>query len=239
MSHLFRTTLLALALFVIGATDAAAQKPGERSKVLLRRDRLAAQWDTVDCVKNMFKINPLLFLRGEIPLYYEHALTHNLSLEVAAGITYRNYINIDVAGDDLDAFDAGTEIIPKFSYHIGARYYFTDDIEPQGTYLQADFVHLDHSKNIAQKDSTGQFTGKKLLDQRVYNDLRLLFGYQRLGGNSNWLFDLYCGVAFRTRDMQIVHETLDLTNDMWSYRVEEKHDNVPAFFLGVKVGLGF
>jgi hypothetical protein len=238
MSHPARPYSFAFALLCLSLCLQA--QPGKgRPGVVLYKDRLAAQWDTVKCVKNVIKINPLLFLRGEIPVYYERALSPRLSVELALGITYRNYLNFPVAGDDADDFSRGTEIVPKPSYHAGFRYYLVDDIEPQGTYLQMEFAHLDYSKDITMKDSTGKFTPNTLRDERIYNDVRLFFGYQRLGATSNLLIDVYGGVAFRSRDRTIVTETVDLTNDDWIYMVEQKRDNVPALFAGVKIGYGF
>lgn len=231
-----RRSLLVVAL-LLSAASAFAQKP--RAKVVLYREQLAAQFDTVDCVKNAFKINPLLFFRGEIPLYFEHALTPRLSLEVGLGVTLRNYLALSFVGDDADDFGAGTEIVPNLSYRMGARFYLVDDIEPQGTYLQTDYAHLAYTKDIRLRASDGGFTDATLRDERTYNDVRLLFGYQSLGISNNWLFDVYGGVGFRARNQIIVNETLDLTTDQYSYKVEESSDNVPALFLGVKMGLGF
>lgn len=223
---------------ILSGGNAAAQSKG-KTKVVLYKDRLAAQWDTVNCVKNVLKFNPLLFLRGEIPIYYERALSHRLSAEVAAGVTTRNYLGGDFTGDTPDDFSAGTHILPRLAAHIGFRWYFTDDIEPQGTYLQGEFAYLDHSKDISMKDSTGRLTDNTLRDQSIYNDVRLYFGYQRLSSTNNWLFDAYCGVGFRNRTITQVNERLNLVERDWSYTVEESHDNVPAFFLGVKIGYGF
>ena len=73
----------------------------------------------------------------------------------------------------------------------------------------------------------------------IYNDLRLYGGYQSLSSTSNWLFDFYGGVALRSRYMEIVHENLNIPLGKWTYDIEKKNDVVPAFFLGVKVGLGW
>ena len=231
-----RSLLLALVLCAAG-TSAYAQP--NKTRVVLYKDRLAAQFDTVDCVKNAFKINPLLFFRGEIPIYYEHALTPKLSLEVGLGVTLRNYLALSFVGDDADDFGAGTEIVPNLSYHMGARWYFADDLEPVGPYMQVEYAHLTYTKDITAKDSTGQFTDATYRDERTYNDVRLYYGYQMLGVSNNWLFDVYGGVAFRSRNQVIVHETLDLTTDQYTYEVTESTDNVPAFFLGMKLGIGF
>lgn len=233
-----RRTILAFAAVLLGCAVVSAQS-GRKTGVVLYKDRLSQQWDTVKCVRNVLKINPLLFLRGEVPLYYERALSPRLSAELAVGITYRNYLSLSFAGDDADDFGAGTDILAKPSFHIGARYYLVDDIEPQGTYLQAEFAYLDYAKHIAKKDSTGQFNGEQLLDERIYNDIRLYFGYQRLSATNNWLFDIYCGAGFRARDRAMVHEQLNVAESRWDYDIEESRDNVVAFFLGVKVGYGF
>lgn len=236
LRNTLRSVLPALVLTFL--TLGAFAQPG-KTRVVLYKDRLAAQFDTVDCVKNAFKINPLLFFRGEIPIYYEHALTPKLSLEVGLGVTLRNYLALSFVGDDADDFGAGTEIVPNLSYHMGARWYFVDDLEPIGPYMQIEYAHLAYTKDITVKDSTGLFTDATFRDERTYNDVRLYYGYQMLGVSNNWLFDVYGGVAFRSRNQVIVNETLDLTTDQYTYDVKESTDNVPAFFLGMKLGIGF
>lgn len=237
MARLPLPMLTALMLLVGGTTS--AQDRGKPNKVVLYKDRLAAQWDTVNCVKNVFKLNPLLFLRGEAPLYYERALSPKISAEVAVGVTFRNYLGGDLTGDVADDFSAGTHIITKPSFQLGFRYYFTDDLEPQGVYLQGGFAYLDHSKDITRKDSLGHFTEQQLRDERIFNDVRVYLGYQRLSGTSNWLFDAYCGLGYRSRSLTKVHESLNLQDNTWTYTTEEKHDQVPALFLGIKIGYGF
>jgi hypothetical protein len=235
-------TLFAVLLLLVLAPDAFAQpkkvQPG-KARVILYKERMAAQFDTVKVVKNVLKVNPLLFFRGEIPLYYERALTPNVSLELGLGVTLRNYIALSFAGDDADDYGAGTEIIANPSYHIGARFYFVHDLEPQGFYFQPGFSHLVYSKDILVRGPDGSFTEEKYRDERTFNDLRAILGYQMLSATSNWLFDLYGGVAYRDRRMLVVEERLNLQTDEYTYSVEERKDRVPAIFLGVKIGLGF
>lgn len=230
--------LLSLLLFLWGGALLQAQEKG-KTKVLLQRDRIQAQFDTVNCVKNVIKANPLVFFRGEIPLYYERALTPRLSLELGAGITLRNYIDLSFGGDQVDDIGAGTDILIRPSFHLATRYYLVDDIEPQGWYLQLGFSHLEFVRDINTKGPTGEFTGEKLRDERIFDDIRLWCGHQMLASSSNWLWDVYGGLAMRNRSMTVVSEMLDLTNDTYSYAVERKNDVVPAIFLGVRVGLGF
>jgi len=228
----------ALFLAVLLSALGAAAQPG-KPKVVLYKDRLAAAFDTVDCVKNVIKVNPLLFFRGEIPIYYERAITPKLSIELGAGVALRDYLTLSFNGSDADDYGAGTEIVPRLSFHIGARFYFEDDLEPQGFYLQPTFSHLNYTKDIRTKGPTGELTDNALRDERVYNDLRLYAGYQLLSSNSNWMWDLYGGVGYRDRYMVIVKERLDFTNDMYTYEVGTTKDQTVALFLGVKVGMGF
>jgi hypothetical protein len=228
---------------MVGCAAMVHAQPGKvqpgKARVLLYKDRMAAQFDTVDVVKNVIKANPLLFFRGEIPLFYERAISPNVSLEVGLGVTLRNYIALSFAADDADDFGAGTEIIANPSYHLAARFYFIHDLEPQGLYLQPGYSHLVYSKDILVRRSDGTFSDTKYRDERTFNDLRLMLGYQSLSTRSNWLFDVYGGVALRDRRMLVVREELDLATDEYTYSVEERKDRVPAFFLGIRVGVGW
>ncbi len=249
---LFRVApLLAVVAALLLAVPVRAQgKPGKKKTgVVLYRDMVAAKWDTVKCVKNAIKLNPLLFFRGEIPLLYERALTHRLSMELGVGFTWRDYLNLNFSGGggDADDYGAGTNIIAKPTYHLGIRWYHSDDIEPQGWYTQLGFAHIEYVKDIKEKNLDGSFSTVKRRDERIYNDIRLLCGYQLLSASSNWLFDVYGGVALRNRSLNRVKETLVLDPNpdeigepaQYKYDEEPSTDIVPAFFLGVKVGLGF
>lgn len=233
----FLLRALPLVALLLCASQAFAQDP--KPRVLLYKDRLAQQFDTVNVVKNVIKVNPLLFFRGEIPVYYERALTHKLSLEVGVGVTLRDYLGLSLIGDDADDFGAGTEIRPNPSYHIAARFYLGQDIEPQGWYVQPEFVHLAYTKDIREKAPDGGFTDVDYRDRRVYNDLRLLMGYQMLSFSSNWLFDMYAGIGLRNRNLIVVSETIDLTTQQYTYAVNERSDSVLGAYVGVKVGYGF
>ncbi|MBK9761931.1 MAG: hypothetical protein IPO87_00875 [Flavobacteriales bacterium] len=243
-NNLFRTLFLVL---LFGVNSGAFAQKG-KTKVVLYKDRLAAQFDTVKCVKNVIKLNPLIFFRGEIPIYYERSITPRLGIEVGVGVTLRNYLALSFTGDDADDFGQGTKIVPQPSFHIGLRYYLNDDLEPQGPYLQPTFSHLRFTKEIQEKDSLGAFTsGKFNTDDRVYNDIRCYFGYQMLSNNSNMLFDLYCGLAYRDRFNTKVNEDIVFQDGInggpqrrtYVYTIEENKSPTVAFFIGIKVGMGF
>lgn len=239
MEHRLNISLrVAMALVLcctIMTLSANAQK--RRTRVLVQDDKHQVRFDTVQAVKNSFKLNPLAFLTGEIPIYYERALSPQISFEVAVGMTFRNYLSL-LYGNEADDFGGGVEILPNPSFHFAIRYYFEANLELEGLYLSPEFSYRKYSKNISEKDADGQFTEQSNLDERKFNDIKILIGYQSLSHSSNWLLDFYTGLGVRVRDMQIVEETNHLGNG-WSYNIEQVNDIVPAFYIGIKFGLGF
>lgn len=229
---------LAAVLVVVTGTI-SAQGNGQKMKVVLQGDSSSMPGDTVNLVRNAIKLNPALFLRGETPIYYEHALFPRMSVVVAAGITNRKALDLPHSQERSDAYGASTDVLSRPAFHAGLRYYLTKDLEAQGFYFQGEFVYLDHSKDISVRDARGRFTEGSLRDQSIYKDERLYFGYQRLASTSNWLFDAYGGLGYRSRELHQVNERMDLKDGQWTVTQEVVRDHVLAYFLGVKLGYGF
>lgn len=235
MAFTLRPFMAATLVLAVSAVMAQGRPP--KPKVVLYQEGSITAWDTVDCVRNVLKVNPLLFLKGEIPIYYERILSEHLSVELAAGITSRNYIGTQ--GNPTDAFGAGTEIITRPAFHAGFRWYLKPILEPEGLYLQAEFAYAERAKDIVSRDDSGRFTDVRFRDERIYNDVRAYFGFQRLAGNSNWLYDAYVGLGYRTRAIDAVNEHYDPIRRQWGYSLEHTNDQVLVPFLGIKVGYGF
>lgn len=238
--------LLCFLLALCFAVALLAQKDGENTKVVLFKEHTQSQWDTVPVMKTCIKLNPLLFFHGEIPVYVERAVSEKLSIEAGIGFTTRNYVSLTF-NDENDDFGAGTEIQPKLAAHVALRYYFTDDLEPYGFYISPEFATRAYTKIITERDDSGALTDRRRNDERVFNDTKLLLGYQILSGTNNWLFDLYGGFGLRNRDHKKVIENFDPGDTTANppippsrvYTDEFVDDTIFAFFLGFKFGIGF
>lgn len=225
-------------LFALAIGPASAQGK-EKVMVLLQKDGPTGPVDTVKLVRSALKLDPLLFLRGEVPIYYERALSPHVSLELAVGLTSRNTMDLPRSHEGADDYSAGTKVLTRYAFHAGLRYYITKDMEPQGFYGQGEFAYLEHAKDISVKDGMGRLTDVVLRDESAFRDWRLYFGYQRLAAANNWLFDAYCGAGLRSSSLNNVHEQLNLADKAWAYTQAPTHDHVVAFFFGVKMGYGF
>jgi len=239
MKHSVLLVVLLLAAFSFSSKELVAQDPSEKeTKVVLYKEHSKSQWDTVNVIKNIVKGNPLLFFHGEVPVYFERAISERVSLELGLGLTTRNYVSLAFS-DEADDFGAGTEIQAKIAAHIAARYYLTDDLEPYGWYISPEFATRTYTKIITLKDNEGALTTTRWKDERVFNDSKLLLGYQLLGGTSNWLIDFHGGIGLRNRDHQKVVENFDTATGVRTYELEFVDDTIFAPFLGFKVGVGF
>lgn len=204
--------------------------------MLVQDDKHQVRFDTIRAVKNSFKLNPLIFLTGEIPIYYERSLSPQISFEFALGLTFRNYLSV-LYGNEADDLGGGVEVTPNPSFHFAIRYYFEPNFEQEGLYVSPEFSYRKYSKNISEKDPDGRFSDRSNLDERIYWDVKALVGYQSISHSSNWLLDFYTGLGVRVRDMQIVTETNTIGSG-WTYEVEQVNDIVPAIYVGIKFGLG-
>ncbi len=236
MYYLKCLLLPVLSALTIGTVSAQGEA---KMKVLLQKDGPTGPVDTVKLVRNALKVDPLLFLRGEVPLYYERVLSPRVSLELAVGLTTRNTMDLPRSHENADSYSAGERMITRPSFHAGLRYYVTKDMEPQGFYFQGEFAYIEHAKDISLKDKRGRMTDVVLRDESLFRDGRLYIGYQRLASTNNFLLDAYFGAGLRSSSLNSVHERLDLENNEWSNTQEASNDQVTAIFFGVKMGYGF
>ena len=83
-------------------------------------------------------------------------------------------------GNEVDDFGGGIEIIVNPSYKLGFKYYFEPNLELEGLYISPEFSHRVYSKYIYEKDPDGRFSDRKNLDERIFNDIKILIGYQTI-----------------------------------------------------------
>ncbi len=195
------------------------------------------QNDSLNRVTTGIKINPLLFFRGELPVYLEQKITGNLSVE-AAYLWTKNDVFAGAFDHDLGAQSGITEVKTGNGYKLALRWYFRNNLELSGAYISAEYGEREFMTNYFQRDTLGISTNERILDRRNFREIKLIGGIQNLGYYSNFFLDFYGGVGYKFKDFQEVHLEPDISTQPSHFLVFNKSEGI-AFYLGFKVGFGF
>lgn len=194
------------------------------------------QSDTLLRVATAIKINPPLFFRGELPVYFEQKITGNLSVEAAYSMTRRDLFS-GTFDHDLDDLSRQVEIESGSGYKFAVRYYLEASEELHGYYISAEYAAREYKKYFFQEDTLGLVTTDKVLDKRQISEYKLIFGSQNLSYFSNFFFDIYTGIGWREKDFQEVHrENVGIVPS--HYQIDTAGENI-SFYVGLKIGIGF
>jgi hypothetical protein len=195
--------------------------------------------------KNVIKINPLLIMFGEIPIYYERKITKKLSAEIALGVTLRNYFLDFNLEDDYsgDVYKENQKTNTSFSYRAALRLYPSSSEEAViGYYFSPEFLYRKYVISYPYLDMNQNPTDIYYDGYTVQSDFKLVFGYQDYIDN-NIIFDYYIGVGMRqqARKHLSTEEFYDSNSGSYQYYSEIKSasKSVPTISMGLKVGFGF
>ena len=204
--------------------------------------------------KNAIKINPLLLFNGELPIYYERALTNSLSLELAIGLTFSDYLNNTFteafSDSDSERLTVGGEVkadknTSNISFKSAFRYYF-DGVSLDGSfYVSLGYFHRTHSREldiiVNKADEFGSLLSSennKFEEFQKHNELNLIFGNQEVNwGGSHFFFDYYGGIGIDFYSYEEVR--IRESNFYPTYTLESKTKTRPKIYLGFKMGFLF
>ena len=195
------------------------------------------QNDSLNRVTTGIKINPLLFFRGELPIYIEQKITGNLSIE-GAYLWTKNDVFAGVFDHDLGAQSGITEVQTGNGYKVALRWYFRNNLELSGAYISAEYGEREFKTNYFQKDTLGIQTDERILDRRNFKEIKLIGGLQKLGYYSNFFLDVYGGIGYKFKDFEEVHLEPDLSTQPSHFLMFTRSEGI-AFYAGFKVGFGF
>lgn len=225
--------------------------------------------DNVSLFKNAIKINPLLFLRGEIPVYYERSISNFFSIEASVGLTFKDYLgnaSEEMSSNDFELeFEDYTEKVkPNLSYGVGIRYY-TGGYALDGVYFALYFAKRNFDRDIIITSTTQNFDQNfnattiietfDFREKRHHNEIRLIYGENEFYFWDNMFLDYYIGIGidFYNKDkVKVEDPTTDpstLFNNAFNpfnnlnlnktYSIESTSSIAPRFYLGVKYGFAF
>ncbi len=192
-----------------------------------------------DNYKLAVKLNPILILFGEIPVYFEHRLGEKLSGEMAVGVTLRNYY-LDIADNDNSSNTSEVIDNDKFGYSFRAalKFYPSSAEEPiLGYYFAPEIMTRMYYRSFQYKQgfvpaaaSSDTYNLKK-----IQTDFKILFGYQDYL-DANILIDYYLGFGIRNVNME--ESNSDINSPKYG-DIGTKRSRTPVFTAGVKLGFAF
>lgn len=173
----------------------------------------SAKEDDWSMSRNAIKLNPLLFLRGDIPLYFEKNFNSKFSVELGAGVTTADYLAMSLEIDSTGFDNLESKI--GYSFDVGFRYYASDyAFEPEGLFFGIDYRHQQYFASIDKLDY-----------KRTNNDFRFLIGnLSNFAENAFW--EPYLGLGIRQRTSSLDGST-------------RLNGIVPFLSCGLKIGIYF
>lgn len=188
--------------------------------------------------KTSIKLNPLLILSGDMPLYIEQKIVDKVTFEVSGGMTYDNFTTLF----DLDHYPE--EITRRnemgYSFSGGLRYYPSESYATmEGYYFAPEFRRRVYNSTITGVQG---ITINPVKHSRTVTDMKLIFGYTDYF-EDHIFFDAYIGVGMRDKNYRnLVRAGANLYNGQtFEQTYEIWNDNIakPVFALGFKLGFSF
>jgi hypothetical protein len=187
-------------------------------------------------IYNLIKINPLLVLNGDIPIYYERRIMDRLSIEGAIGITHMDYI---YQGITTENYEEERRAKLGYSLMISAKFYPSNHTKAlDEIYFGPEIRHRRYNTEVEDCGNTS-LTGF-IPEYRTLTDFKLTVGYISYISD-NVIFDFYGGVGLRSRNISYAYCD-DIYNGS-SYNAvmefEKINDFVPIISAGIKIGFAF
>lgn len=187
--------------------------------------------------KNKISINPLGVAIGDYPLYYERMFGSTFSVEIAAGVTYENYMrhymNFEMSSNYNNSDFTRTYELGN-TYSISPKIYLEDDCF-EGSYLALCYRHrLYKDEAIAYQ---GYAFSTPMKESYKLNSFTFNYGYvYHLG--KGFKLDYYIGIGLRTvTKSEVVPDYYSGVGTI--YKIENSKNTYPTGMMGLKLGYAF
>ncbi len=184
------------------------------------------------------KLNPLLILAGDMPLYIEQKIARKMSVEVGVGLTYDNMLT-QFLDSDRYREDVNRENAMSYSFS-GALRYYPSSVYPalEGYYFAPEMRYRSYKANAFEYNGDRY----EVPQSRTFTDYKLTFGFVDFI-EDHILMDFYAGIGIRNREyVNLINpETVfnEQTQTMEYYSTRNETSLAPIFSLGFKLGFSF
>lgn len=204
-------TFILLPVFLFGQEDT------ENSKTYnITYSTFSSKKEKVEYTR-LLKINPILFLVGDMPIYFEQKLTDVFALELGVGVTYFDYLGstYSLFEENYDLFDY--DIYPKFGYSFRTNIKYYPSFILDEWYFGAGYQYKKYFAELRNIDSGDWYT-----EEKTISDIRIMVGYVYYFSDQVFA-DLYGTMGFRNK-------TIGLTGS------PATKYQMPNIGFGIKIG---
>ncbi|MDX5347526.1 MAG: hypothetical protein LPJ89_02950 [Hymenobacteraceae bacterium] len=214
----------------------------KRETIVIVNETASSQVVSSNENTNFIKINPLLLINGDLPIYYERGIAKGFSVEAAVGITMRNYF-LD-AFDEADA-DLGNFVETEKEYDYGTSFSINPRFYPSfkhegysGWYFGPMFRQQSFNSRIIKAD--GIKLEKEVDQKHVLTDAKLMFGYMNYIDYDRVFFEFYTGLGPRTKKVtNYMYSEYDANAQEYRVKTDNYTKKRLSLALGFKLGLAF
>ena len=185
----------------------------------------------------ILKFSPTLLSRGELPVFIERRISSRCGIEVAAGITFQDFLKQTffpnqpvLQANQIEEKLSG--IVAKLSFH-----YYLGKSAPSELYCAPQIEFKNYRKDVhGVYFENGRYAAGKVRDQQTYMDIKAMLGYQPTEEfERDFFFDWFIGAGLRLGSEDNV-----IADERNSNIIKLHHVNVlrPVITAGVKLSLG-
>ena len=193
--------------------------------------------------KNYLCFNTMLIFRGILSFGYERVLTDKSTLMANFGLTHRDFIYEIWGNNQLDLLDRTTKSSIGYFLDLSYKFYPNDFDDFNALYFSPGIAYKKY--NLKAIDQYGKGSS---ISQELNVGYTMTEGYIKIGYMYEaFLFDdvtvdAYFGFGYRSINQNTYEEipSADLNNSR-QYTLQPKTItiNVPAIYLGTRIGIGF
>lgn len=191
--------------------------------------------------RHMFKINPLMYFKGDFPVLYEFRFAKDFSSELGIGFTHKDYVY--EVFETRYSYDPNPEYSTGASYRLGLKYWPSKyGALEEGFYFSLEYLYRKYNSMefhfIYVGNSNDYYIDNEYLDleiatERIQKQTSLVVGYVYYLDDYVF-FEWYTGIGFQNNEKKGLH--YDRNDD---YTIGTKKESKPTYLLGIKIGFSF
>lgn len=226
---------VALVLLLFGFSLSFGQNDSSKtSTVTVIYSKVGVKKERESSIYNLIKINPLLILNGDIPIYYERRIADQFSVEGAVGFTYTDYLYSGFVLADAYGYEEERQYKPGYSLMASAKFYPSNYSKALDEFYFG--VEIRHRRYNSEVEDCENITiSGWVSEHRSLTDFKFTGGYISYLSD-RVIADIYAGIGMRKRDYHFAYCDGTASTSMTHVR---KNDIVPVISAGVKLGFAF